>query len=212
MSKNHNISDFAAGFIGGGIRPHLFKVQGEIGRNPGGPMIQKAEGFHIKAASLPASTLGIIEVPYRGRKIKVPGDRTFAEWSVTVICTGDFRLRDRFEEWSNDINEHVQNTSHDHVSWSNIHNSGVGKTEPHVYKPWSVTQMNRDGKGIKEYEFVGIWPSEIGQIEMDYETTDSVAEFPVTLQYSYWTTHGRYFKHSDHQQVSGDFGGGGGVG
>ena len=80
MASN-NISSFAGQFLKGGIRPHLFEVNGTIG-----PFSDEKIPFLVKAAQLPASTLGLIEVPYRGRKIKVPGDRTFAEWQITVLA------------------------------------------------------------------------------------------------------------------------------
>ena len=199
---SNNISDFAAGFVGGGIRPHLFEVKGEIGGVEGVASNSRFadKPFHIKAASLPASTLGIIEVPFRGRKIKIPGDRTFAEWSITILCTGDMNLRGGFEAWSNDINEHVQNTSGDHQPLSNAQAPSIfGLSEPLIFKDWSIRQLNRMGETVKDYTFVGCWPSEVGQIELDYETTDSVAEFPVTLQYSYWTTAGyAWYGHNDH--------------
>ena len=104
MARN-NISDFAGKFLKGGIRPSLFAVQGNFpffGQDASAPLL-------IKAAQLPASTLGTIEVPYRGRKIKVPGDRTFAEWQITVLADGDFQLRDKFEDRYDKINFTITN-------------------------------------------------------------------------------------------------------
>jgi hypothetical protein len=49
-------------------------------------------------------TLGVIEVPFRGRRIKVPGDRTFADWTVTVINDEDQAMRKAFSNWMNYIN------------------------------------------------------------------------------------------------------------
>jgi hypothetical protein len=166
----------------------LFEVSGTIGADAS-TETRKAESFHIKSASLPASSLGIIEVPYRGRKVKIPGDRTFAEWSITILCRSDLRLRNQFEQWSQTINKHVENTSGDHQPMANSQNAGSGP-EPDVFTEWGISQLNRAGDHVKDYKFYGCWPSEIGAVELDYETTDSVAEFPVTLQYTYWTTSG----------------------
>jgi hypothetical protein len=184
---DHNISTFASGFHGGGIRPHLFEVSGSIGA---AAQSRESQSFHIKAASLPASSLGIIEVPYRGRKVKIPGDRTFAEWSITILCRSDMSLRNDFESWSNKINAHIANTSGDHQPMSNAAQTG-SKAEASVFTQWGINQLDRAGAVVKDYTFYGVWPSEIGAVELDYETTDSVAEFPVTLQYTYWTTGGR---------------------
>jgi len=173
MASN-NISSFAGQFLKGGIRPHLFEVNGTIG-----PFSDEKIPFLVKAAQLPASTLGLIEVPYRGRKIKVPGDRTFAEWQITVLADGHFDLRDKFEAWSSAINQHE----------ANVPNT---ETQPlssgSQYQDWQVFQMDRKGNKIKGYNFIGCWPSEVSAIDVNHETTDSLSEFTVTLQYTYWTS------------------------
>jgi hypothetical protein len=201
-----NIDKFATNFVGGGIRSHLFEVAGSIGSWTGG---RETQSFHIQSSQLPASTLGKIEVPYRGRKIPIPGDRTFEPWKVTVLCRGDLKLRDAFEKWSNDINEHVDNTSGggflgfsgnpDHQPTGNA----GSRANPNVFKDWQIYQLDRGGMSIKEYTFYGCWPSSISAIEVSAETTDDVAKFDVELQYSYWTTKGQWFKHLKHRQARG---------
>ena len=88
---SNNIANFAGQFLKGGVRPHLFEVAGSF---PGTGADEKIP-FLVKAAQMPASTVGLIEVPWRGRKIKVPGDRTFAEWTITVLADGEYKLRDK---------------------------------------------------------------------------------------------------------------------
>jgi hypothetical protein len=167
------ITDFTTKLTSGGVRPHLFEVDGAIGDST-----IASTPFLIKAASLPASTVGIIEVPYKGRKIKIPGDRTFAEWTITVISDGEFKLRNAFEKWMSKINQHEANTSTD------VHhtpgNSGL-------YHDWNIKQQGRDGKTIKAYKMVNCFPSELSAMDVSYETTDTIHEFTVTLQYTYWT-------------------------
>ena len=172
MASN-NISSFAGQFLKGGIRPHLFEVNGNIG-----PFADEKVPFLVKAAQLPASTLGLIEVPYRGRKIKVPGDRTFAEWTITVLADGHMDLRDKFEAWSSDINQHE----------SNIPNFEGQPLSGESDQDWQVFQLDRKGNKIKGYNFIGCWPSEVSAIDVNHETTDSLTEFTVTLQYTYWTS------------------------
>ena len=172
MASN-NISSFAGQFLKGGIRPHLFEVNGNIG-----PFADEKIPFLVKAAQLPASTLGLIEVPYRGRKIKVPGDRTFAEWTITVLSDGHFDLRDKFEAWSSGINQHE----------SNVPNEESQPMQGENYMDWQVFQLDRKGNKIKGYNFIGCWPSEVSAIDVNHETTDSLTEFTVTLQYTYWTS------------------------
>jgi hypothetical protein len=172
MASN-NISDFAGQFLKGGVRPHLFEVNGSF---PGFGQDEKIP-FLVKAAQLPASTVGIIEVPWRGRKVKVPGDRTFAEWTITVLADGEYKLRDKFEAWSSLINTHETNNS-----------SEGAPLGAEIYQDWQVYSLDRKGNQIKGYNFIGCWPSEISAIDLNHETTDSLAEFTVTMQYSYWTS------------------------
>jgi hypothetical protein len=172
---DNNISAFAGKFLKGGVRPSLFEVQGNIGafgQDPSAP-------FLIKAAQLPASTLGVIEVPYRGRKIKVPGDRTFAEWTITVLADGNFQLRDKFEAWSQSINAHEGNYP--------TAESAPMEDGP-IYQDWQIYQLDRNGTKIKTYNFIGCFPSEVSAIDMNFETIDSLEEFTVTMQYTYWSS------------------------
>ena len=175
---SHNVSGFASKIIKGGARPHLFEVTGNVGAGAGD--VGQLKTFLIKAAQLPASSMGIIEVPYRGRKIKIPGDRTFAEWTITVISDGDFDLRDSFERWSNNLNGHEDNLSSDTAHQPLAQGS--------IYQDWTIAQLDRQSNRIKEYEFVGCWPSEVSAMEVNYETTDTIHEFTVTLQYTYWNS------------------------
>ena len=176
---NNSISDFAGKFTNGGQRTHLFQVEGNFPLLAGGGDADGKVPFLIKAAQLPASTLGLIEVPWRGRKIKIPGDRTFAEWTVTVLADTEGKLRDKFELWSSALNSH-----HGNVSADVTHSApnGIG------FEDWQMKQLNRLGNTIKSYNFIGCWPSEVGSVDMSMENVDALAEFTVTLQYSYWTS------------------------
>ena len=65
--------------------------------------------FMCKAAQLP-HPISPIEIPFRGRNLKVAGDRTFAPWTITVVNDNDFRIRTSFEKWMNGINKHDDNS------------------------------------------------------------------------------------------------------
>ncbi len=172
VQPNNNISGFVSAFAGGGVRTNLFKVTGTIPGAVDAAGTSTAISFLCKSAQIPASSLGQIEIPYRGRKIKIPGDRTFADWSITIISDANLNLRSAFEFWSSQFNTHVSNvTTNSFMS---------------LMVPWSVTQLLRDGSPLRTYEFQGCFPSEVGAIELGYENNDAIAEFPVTLQYSWW--------------------------
>ncbi len=168
VDPSNNISGFVNAFSGGGVRANLFVVTGNIP----GYADNRSISFLCKSAQIPASSLGQIEIPYRGRKIKLPGDRTFADWSITIISDANMALRAAFEHWSARFNSHTANDT--------VNNFMT------LMPLWSVTQLLRDGNPLRTYSFQGCFPSEVGSIELGYENNDSVAEFPVTLQYSWW--------------------------
>ena len=164
----NNISGFVNAFSGGGVRTNLFMVTGNIPDYNDNIAIS----FLVKAAQIPASSLGTIEVPYRGRRIKLPGDRTFQDWSITVMSDANLSLRSAFESWSNYFNQHIANVTEN--------------TFMQRMPTWSVTQLYRDGEAVRTYNFIGCFPSEVGAIDLSYENNDQIAEFPVTLNYSWW--------------------------
>ena len=139
----------------------------------------------VKAASLPASTIGIIDVPFRGRNLKIAGDRTFDPWSITVINDVDFKIRTAFEQWMNLINKHQDN---------------AGKLEPSTYQedvfvkqlgrtPFSSTAQNTSSQQIpvlKAYKFYGVFPTSVSAIDLSYDSTDTIEEFTVDLQVQWW--------------------------
>lgn len=163
MATKLNIDDFKAAFEGA-ARPTLYKVSG-LGAD-------RSIEFMVKAAQIPASTLGVIEVPHMGRKIKIAGDRTFEPWTITIINDGKFVLRKFFEDWSNRINHHSDNT-------------GESNAESYKFDGY-VTQLDEKGNTIAQYRLVGCWPAEVGAIELSKDSTDTLEEFTATLQYDYW--------------------------
>ena len=168
-----NIKNFANAMQGAGVKPSLFEVQGRIGGSES-PLTP----FLVKAASLPGTALGTIEIPYRGRKIKVPGDRVFSDWSISLINDNKFQLRNLFELWVDSIQSMERNVAT---------NEFINFSTP-VFADWTVNQMDRTGKPIKAYTLVGCFPTDISPIDLSYESSDQIEEFSVTLAYSYFTS------------------------
>ena len=130
--------------------------------------------FLLKPHHFLCQTLGVIEVDFRGRKLKIGGDRTFDDWEITVLVDGEFNTRDAFEAWSNSINNHVSN---------------IGEPNADAYMAqWEVSQLDRAGEIIKTYKLFGLWPVSIGSIELSSDAADSLEEFPVTLSLESWTS------------------------
>ena len=133
------VDDFKAKLKGGGARANLFKATLNFPAYAGGDV--ELASFLCEAAQLPASNLGGIVVPFRGRQLKLAGDRTFDDWTVTIINDTDFKLRNAFERWMNYINAHSANT---------------GLVNPLDYQAdLLVDQLNKDGATIKQYKFIG---------------------------------------------------------
>lgn len=171
-----NINEIRSQLVLGGSRPSLFQVRLSNPVNSAGDL--KAP-FMIKATQLPASTLGLIEVPYYGRKFKIAGNRTFAPWPITVINDEDFLIRNAMEEWSHAINSHVANLRE------------FGAASPSEYKrDATVTQFSKTGVAIREYKFVGLFPTDITEMPLSWESVDEIAQFDVSFQYDYWTVSG----------------------
>jgi len=171
-----NLNQFKTqALAGGGARANLFEVEGQIGPNSDGGMLK----FLCRSSSLPASSLGEISVPYRGRVLKIPGDRTFDPWDVTIISDSGFELRDRFEAWSNALNMHESNLT--------LAYQGNFISVP-FFQDWHITWLKRDGARAngRTYRMVGCWPQTVSAIEVAADTNDSLAEFSVTMNYQWW--------------------------
>jgi len=167
-----NINEFKSQLTGGGARSNLFQVQI---LNPVDPSADFKAPFMIKTAGLPASSVGSFTVPYFGRQIKYAGDRTFAEWSVTIINDEDFLVRNSLEAWLNAINSHDSNV----------------KSLPQDYKSNAlITQYSKNGDPLRTYVFEGLFPTGVDQIAMDWSTNDAIQEFGATFQYDMWRVEG----------------------
>ena len=130
--------------------------------------------FLVKAANIPASTVGVVEVPYRGRMLKIAGDRTFEPWTVTVLNDQSFKFRAFFESWSSNIQALQQNFQN-------------ANTIADYQAMAKVRQMDRKGSVIRTYKFEGIWPSNISAIDLDWGNNDTPEEYTVEFQVQYWT-------------------------
>lgn len=174
--------------VGYGVRPNLFQVSvADLGSsitniaNSGDVKNSDAKfSFLCRSAGVPASSVGTVEVPFRGRVIKLPGDRTFESWTVTVIADENMAVRSFFEKW---------------MDYLNKHDSGAGYTANYA-ATLQVQQLARGTAAgealtaphevIKTYKFLNAFPSNISQIDLSYDNNNSVAEYTVEFQYDWW--------------------------
>tara|TARA_B100000287_G_C20618118_1_gene774854 strand:+ start:283 stop:963 length:681 start_codon:yes stop_codon:yes gene_type:complete len=189
------IDDFKSKLIGGAARPNLFEVELAF------PSFISADQrlndnsrFMVKAANLPASNINVIDVPFRGRNLKIAGDRTFDIWTITVINDVTFDLRNAFEQWMNGINKHDNATG--------FINPVQYQTNAQVYQLGRNTENSTTGfpnsiKGkvpsaaenvpvLKKYLFHGVFPTNVSAIDLSYDSADTIEEFTVDLQVQWW--------------------------
>lgn len=188
MNFRNQIQDLA--------RPNLFQVaiefpdidDGDSGRPDGGA--DRGRGrrgrrgrnrnqetnlstFLVKAANLPASTIGVIEVPFRGRQLKIAGDRTFEPWTVTVMNDEAMQLRTKFEAWARAIQELSMNYQR-------------ADTIADYQATARVFHYDRQNGANGAYQFEGIWPSNISAIDLAWDSNDTAEEYTVEFQVQYW--------------------------
>ena len=167
------ITGFKSKLAGGGTRPNLFEVEIAFPEQLAiDNDVKEKSRFLVKAAALPASNITPVEVNFRGRILKIAGERTFDTWTVTVINDLDFGIRSAFEKWMNLINKMEDAT---------------GTVNPADYQPDAyVHQLDRDGSTLRTYKVHDVFPTNISQIDLSYETTDTIEEFTVELQVQWW--------------------------
>jgi hypothetical protein len=190
--QDRTIEKFKKQLKGGGARSNLFEVSfgsspsGTFTLTPTGDEIESDDYMMIKSAGLPASTITEIPVPFRGRTLKIAGDRTFDIWTITVINDTDFKWRNIFERWMNYI-----------VKVSD----GSGEIEPEEYMvDMNVTQLSK-GPGtalntpgtqggdidvLRKYIVHSVFPTNISQIDLSYNNENEIEEFTVDLQVQWW--------------------------
>ena len=179
-----NLTSFK-GKIGYGIRPNLFMVQVtnlEDNLNES----DKVNGsdadftFLCRSAGIPASTIGTVEVPFRGRVIKLPGDRTFESWTITVMADEDMSVRGYFEKWMEKLNKHENGAGYtaDFASTLKVSQLARGTSASDALKdPHSV---------VRSYDFYNAFPTNIAQIDLSYDNNNTIAEYTVEFQYDWW--------------------------
>lgn len=157
-----NINDFKASFIGG-AKPTLYSV--EIQGLP-----EKLK-FLCKIAQLPGRTISPIEVPYAGHTVKIAGDNTFEDLTVTIQLDTDFVIKTEIEEWM----ENIRNAD------------SSGGQEPNAYKKEAtIIQYDDNDAEIAIYGFFGLWPTTMDPVELGFDQKDTIEEFGVTFAYDYW--------------------------
>ena len=176
-TKALGVLEFQSKIKGAG-RPNLFSVTHNF---PTGVIAADGlETYLCKSAALPASTVGTVELPFRGRVIKVPGDRTFESWTATFYMDDAFELRGAYEKWIELTNSVDTNTAAANMA--------------DVLQDITVTQLDKFGgtnagfSTIREYKLISAFPVSVSQVSLAYDNNDSYEEFDVEFAYQFFET------------------------
>ena len=175
MAITSNVSSFLQ-VVKQGVRPNMFQVDISFPDNIDAD--NQLVTYMCKSAVLPAAHIGVIEVPFRGRTVKIAGDRTFDNWSATFINDKEMKSRAYFESWLQSINSHKANTANE------IDPTEYGRTVV-------IKQLEKDnspsGDELRSYKLWYAFPISTSAIDLAYDSNDQIEEFSVEFQYSYWT-------------------------
>lgn len=174
-----NLSEFRNKLVNGGARPNQFEMQitwPDAVR--GAQNVSAAERdfrFLCRMSEIPAQQIGTAKVKYFGRELSYAGDRRFSTLKLTVINDEDFKIRKALEVWQKAITDHATTISQ--------FNGGDG-----YFTDGIVTQHSRNSGGspLIAYKFVGMFPTLVGPITLDWEKQDVIEEFEVEFEYHWW--------------------------
>lgn len=171
-----SVLDFLANFTGGGARPNRYRVILTFPPLvPNTSAVAPKVAFTCRAASIPTSNLGVCNVPYMGRTIKVPGDKQFDDWTVRILIDNDFATRIAFESWHNALLNFDANVASE------------GMINPiNGFATAQVQQLDRYDQPIQNYTIEAMWPTTVGDIELAYDANDQVEEQTVSFAVNGW--------------------------
>jgi hypothetical protein len=169
------VDDFKGKLTGGGARANMFEVNVNFPGYAGGD--KELTNFMCRAAQLPASTVQAVEVPFRGRIVKLAGDRTFEPWTITIYNDTNFSVRDAFESWMDGMNSHAGNVG------VQSNNAGFGTYATNM----EVIQLDQAGNALKTYFLKNAFPVNVSAIDLDYSQQGEIEQFTVTVEFDYCT-------------------------
>jgi hypothetical protein len=170
-----NVDQFKAQLSGGGARPNQFFVQLTFPASVTlGALAIQSSPFLVTAASLPGSIIGAARVPYRGREVKLAGERVFNPWTVNVLNDNNFTIRNALEDWMNKMNNLQDNS---------------GELSPANYQAdMIVTQLDRNNIPLKLYQIRSAFPVDVSEVQLDFGANDQISQFSATFEYQDYTT------------------------
>lgn len=192
MASLKTITGFKSKLAGGGARSNLFEVS-----IPAFPSIvpgwdNETFTFMCKGAPIPAANVNPVDVSFRGRILRVAGDRTYDPWSITVINDENFKIRAAFEAWSNAINRMETGTGvtrPDSYMAANALVQQLGRGYDTGIESSTISNLanNQSVNPIRTYVIHNIWPTNVSPIDLNWDSTDQIQNFTVDFQMTHWT-------------------------
>jgi hypothetical protein len=196
LASTRTITDFRSQLAGGGVRPNLYEVHLEF---PTGcvdtsltvDVVKQSARFFCKSAALPGVNIGVVDVPFRGRSLKVAGDRTFDTWTVTLINDTTYDLRGTMERWANflSVSDSGQGRTNPADYMVDAHIYQLGRAQPHAAVNGDTLTDNTI-PSLRGYKMWGLWPSNVSQIDVAYDSNDTIEEFTAEFQVQWWESDG----------------------
>jgi len=201
-------NSFISKLTAGGARASLFEATISMARkhNTG---TSGAINFYCKGIQIPANTIGVTQVMYKGRAVKMPGNRSYDDLTTTIIndegtqvmykgravkMPGNRSYDDLTTTIINDEGYVIRNQVENWMSKLNSHAGNV-RASTHMAKlsGYTATMMLKtftkagatDGN---VWRFKNCWPTSIDQIDVNWEPNDAVMEFTVNWAYDYWVS------------------------
>lgn len=176
-----SLNSFRAQITGDGARPNLFQMNlpfpiglaGDLG------LAQEKLSFFCHTSQLPGETIGSVPTFYYGREIKLPGNKTFQDLTLTIINDEDMVVRNTFERWMGKINSHS----------GNFRDPAFLQADGGYAVDGYITQFSKAGPPptpLRTYKFIGCWPMDLSPIDVSFSANDTLEEFTVTLAYQWW--------------------------
>ena len=177
-----DINSFQNALPKGGARPSLFRVSIPVPGDVGGVNMTRKMGFTTQAATIPAGTIDPIEVNYFGRIFKLPGGRTFEDWTTTVLNDEDYSVRSAIEKWQDNINGNITNKER-------FGSVGTGGSVNGIWTvDADVIQYSPQGHATRKYTMHNAWPTMITEITLDWAEATAIETFDITWAYSHWSS------------------------
>lgn len=158
--------------VGPGARPSKYKILMNMPTASGGTG-GKIINTLCNAQSFPGVSQGPIEIYTQGRKLVLPGDTEYeTTWTVTFYQTEDHKLRRDFLKWMKVMDDFQENKHQ-----GNLAELMVEQT---------IIQLNHNEEEVASYRFEGLFPQNIGPVEVSDSEQNTISNFDVTFSFTSW--------------------------